>query len=150
MLKSSFHCERFIFLSGLKMASAELYVAFMVVASCDLYVGRNVSAKGPLLMEEADATALSLEHLHEIGNEKDKAHLHYTDATHRHLTSKYRHSSVQISAEQTKHYRHWRLGLCSWHQTTCSIVLAWKLQFWKLWNWQLYPACIDVDTEHMY
>lgn len=106
MLKSSFHCERFIFLSGLKMASAELFVAFVVMAACDLYVGRNISAQGPLFMEEADDTALSLEHLHEIGNEKGKAHLHYTDATHRHLTSKYGHSSVQISAEHTKHFRH--------------------------------------------
>lgn len=105
MLKSSFHCERFIFLSGLKMASAELFVAFMVVAACDLYVGRNISAKRPLLMEGADDTALSLEHLHEIGNEKGKAHLHYTDATHRHLTSKYRHSTEQTSAAQTKHFR---------------------------------------------
>lgn len=105
MLKNSFHSERFIFLSGLKMASAELFVAFMVVAACDLYMGTNISAKGPLLMEGADGTALSLEHLHEIGNEKGKVYLHYTDATHRHLTSKYRHSTAQISAEHTKHSR---------------------------------------------
>lgn len=150
MLESSFHCERFIFLSGLKMASAELFVAFIVVAACDLYMGRNISAKGPLLIEGADDTALSLEHLHEIGNEKSKAYLHYTDATHRHLTSKYRHSTVQISAEQIKHSRQRRLGLCSWHHTTCSVVLVWKLHFWKLQNWQLYLTCIDVDTECMY
>lgn len=105
MLKSSFHCERFIFLSGLKKASAELFIAFMVVAARDLYMGRNISAKGPLLMEGADDTALSLEHLHEIGSEKGKAYLHYTDATHRHRASKYRHSTLQISAEQTKHSR---------------------------------------------
>lgn len=73
MLKSSFHCERFIFLSGLKKASAQLFIAFMVVAACDLYMGRNISAKGRLLMEGADDTALSLEHLHEIGSEKGKA-----------------------------------------------------------------------------
>lgn len=105
MLKSSFHRELFIFLSGSKMASAELFVSFMVVAACDLYMGRNVSTKGSLLMEGADDTALSLEHLHEIGNEKGKAYLHHTDAMHRHHTSKYRHSTVQISAEQTKHSR---------------------------------------------
>lgn len=105
MLKTSYYCERFIFLSGLKMASAEVFVAFIVVLARDLYMVRNISAKGPLLIERADDTALSLEHLHEIGNEKGKAYLHYTDATHRHLTSKYRHSTVQISAEQIKHSR---------------------------------------------
>lgn len=81
------------------MASVELFVAFMVVAACNLYVGRNISAKGSLLMEGADDTALNLEHLPEIRNEKGKVYLHYTDAMHRHLTSKYRHSIVQISAE---------------------------------------------------
>lgn len=62
----------------------------MVVA--DLYMGRKISAKGPLLVEGADGTAMSLEHLHEIGSEKGEACLHYTDAVHRHLASKYSHT----------------------------------------------------------
>lgn len=64
----------------------------MVVADCDLHIGRNISAKVPLLMEGADGTAVSVEHLHETGSEKGEACLHYTDATHKHLTSKYRHT----------------------------------------------------------
>lgn len=51
------------------MVSAELVVAFMAVAACDLYMGRNISTEGPLLMEGADDTAWSLEHLHDIENE---------------------------------------------------------------------------------
>lgn len=64
----------------------------MVVAHCDLYIGKNISVKGPPLVEGADGTAVSLEHLHEIGSEKGEARLRYTDAARRHLASKCRHT----------------------------------------------------------
>jgi len=64
----------------------------MEVADCDFYIGSNISAKGPLLMEGADGTAVSLERLHETGSEKGEVCLRYTDAAHKLLISKYRHT----------------------------------------------------------
>lgn len=74
----------------------------MVVTDSDLRMGRNTSAKGSLLVARADGTAVSLEHLHETGSEKGEVCLRYTDAAHRHPTSKYKHSTVQISLGQTR------------------------------------------------
>lgn len=74
----------------------------MVVTDGDLRMGRNTSAKGSLLMARADGTAVSLEQLHETGSEKGEVCLRYTDAAHRHATSKYKHSTVQISLGQTR------------------------------------------------
>lgn len=66
--------------------------AFTVVADCDLYIRRNISAKGPPLVKRADGTAVSSGHLSEVGSKKGEACLCYTDAAHRHLASKYRHT----------------------------------------------------------
>lgn len=150
MLKSSFHCEWFIFLSGLKMASAELFIDEGSVLHhggiCNLCKGRNISAKGPPLMERTDATAVSLECLHEAGSEIGKAHQRYADAAHRHLTSKYRHTQHRVNlcrTDKTYILGNEDLALCSWHQTTYSVAPAWKLHFWKLQTSQLYLTCIE-------
>lgn len=75
---------------------------FVVVADCDLYIGRNIPAKGPPLTEGAGGTAVSSEHLHGTGSEQGVEHLRDSGAAHRHLASKYRHSTVQIPVGQTK------------------------------------------------
>lgn len=74
---------------------------FMVVADCDLYTARNISAKGLPLVGGADGTALSLEHLHEIGSVRGEARLCYTDAAHKHLSSKYRHTQHCANLSRT-------------------------------------------------
>lgn len=80
MLKSSSHYERFIFLSGLKMASAELHT--------DEGTAHGGGRLQPLCRKEYFCKGSSMKHLHKIGSEKDEAYLCYTDAACRHLTSK--------------------------------------------------------------
>lgn len=111
----------------------------MVLADCDLCMGRNISEMGPLLVEGSI-------HMKRGAGTVKCVHIILSQLMHISPVSTY----IQ-SLWNRQNWCFWGriLRLCDC-QTSHCVTPAWKLHFWKSQNWPLHIIYTGVDTEYMH